>query len=113
MFGLSSDQYEYILKNVVYPLERLGAQVWCFGSRARGDFKTFSDLDLMVEFNSDPKNKLQGADTDISSKISQIAEKLSHSNFPYKVELVLFSQFAESYKPGYFRDRKAFSTHIM
>lgn len=100
MFGLSVDQYNYILKTVVRPLEQRGAQVWCFGSRARGDFKPFSDLDIMIEIE----------DVDISNEISEIAEHLSNSNFPYKVEIILLSQFAESYKPGYLKDRKPFAS---
>ena len=30
------------------PLERLGAKVYCFGSRVRGKGAKYSDLDLMV-----------------------------------------------------------------
>jgi uncharacterized protein len=93
--GLSSENYEFILNEVLVPLEDQGAEVWCYGSRARGDHNKFSDLDLMVV-----------SEKDLSKIIHEISEKLSKSNFPYKVDLVQFSDFADSYKPGYFKDRK-------
>ncbi|MFM8316713.1 MAG: nucleotidyltransferase domain-containing protein [Deltaproteobacteria bacterium] len=98
-FGLSPQQYEFILKIVVHPLEALGASVWCYGSRARGDHSPFSDLDLMVE-----------SDKDLSREISSISDFLEESQFPYKVEIVLYSHFAEQYKAGYENDKKRFLT---
>ena len=95
MFGLSSDEYDYIKTHVIAPLEAQGGKVFCYGSRARGDYRRFSDLDLMVE-----------AETDLAGLVSELQEFLSQSNFPYKVDLVEFRHFAESYKPGYWRDRK-------
>jgi len=43
---------------------------------------------------------------DLSQELGPLSEFLSNSLFPYKVDLVQFSQFAESYKPGYLTDRK-------
>ncbi len=85
IFGLSEAQYDYISKIVVHPLESMGATVWCYGSRARGDYKNFSDLDLMVE-----------STRDLSKHLNQIKEKLQNENFPFKVDLVQLSEFAES-----------------
>ncbi|MCC7403061.1 MAG: nucleotidyltransferase domain-containing protein [Bdellovibrionales bacterium] len=78
----------------------LGAQIYCYGSRARGDHKPFSDLDLMVEVNT--------ISPELESKVSEIQEQLTASNFPYKFDLVLSPQFADSYRPGYLRDRVRF-----
>lgn len=88
-FGLSSDQYMFIKETVVSPLSKENAKVWCFGSRARGDFREFSDLDLLVECQSYNK--------DINLKISNIEELLINSNFPFKVDLVLSKNLAKSY----------------
>ncbi len=96
-FGLTETQYQYVLNTVVFPLTKKGATIWCFGSRARGDFNKYSDLDLMVE-----------SDTDLSRDISKILEVLQNSNFPLLVDLVLLSDFADAYKPSYIRDRKPF-----
>jgi predicted nucleotidyltransferase len=98
-FGLNEKQYEFILKNVVEPLEAQGAIVWCYGSRARGDHHKFSDLDLMVE------NSL-----DQFSVIAEIQENLINSNFPFKVDIVRYNDFAESYKPNYQKDKVRFSS---
>jgi len=94
-FGLTQDQYQFIFDHVVAPLNKKGAKVFCYGSRARGDHQPFSDLDLMVE-----------SPVDLSQELGPLSEFLSNSLFPYKVDLVQFSQFAESYKPGYLTDRK-------
>jgi len=88
-FGLSSDQYQFIKDTVITPLSNENAKVWCFGSRARGDFREFSDLDLLIECQS---NK-----TDMNLIISSIEEVLINSNFPFKVDLVLCKNLAKSY----------------
>lgn len=96
-FGLSDSEYQFILMEVVAPIKKMGGRVWCYGSRARGDHRRFSDLDLMVEANRD-----------LSAELSEIREKLSNSNFPYKVDLVLLSEFADSYKAGFEKDKRLF-----
>ena len=93
-FGLTTEEYGFIRANVVAPLEAKGAKVFCYGSRARGDQRPFSDLDLMVE-----------ADTDLSSLVADLQEMLQNSNFPYKVDLVEYRHFADAYKPGYLKDK--------
>lgn len=97
-FGLKEADYQYITDTVVNPLKQRGLSVYCFGSRARGDHKPFSDLDLMIEGPvSDQVQQLKGA----------IEESLSKENFPYKVDLVLFEEYADSYKASYRQDRTA------
>lgn len=96
-FGLSTQNYDFISAEVVAPLEKNGAEVWCYGSRARGDHHRFSDLDLMVESSSD-----------LSNLINKILEKVSNTNFPYKMDLVQINEYADSYKDGYIKDRKRF-----
>lgn len=93
-FGLTEDQYRFVYTTVVAPLETMGAKVWCYGSRARGDGKKFSDLDLMVE-----------SGRDLSREISSMLETLQQSNFPFMVDLVQLADFAEAYKASYLTDR--------
>lgn len=97
-FGLTRAQYQLIIKDVVLPLQSLGASLWCYGSRARGDQQEYSDLDIMVE-----------APTDLSQAISAIHETLQNSNFPYKVDLVQLCDFADSYKDSYEADKIPFT----
>jgi predicted nucleotidyltransferase len=101
MFGLTTDEHAFIGSRVVKPLAKNGARVYCFGSRARGTHKQFSDLDLMVE-----------ADHDCSALIGELQEQLTESNFPYKVDLVEFQHYAQAYVPGYLLERVLFPLQV-
>ncbi len=96
-FGLTAEEYQFIQQRVVKPLEAIGAIVWCYGSRARGDNSPFSDLDLMVE-----------SEKDTSREVAAISDFLEESQFPYKVELVLLSNFSKQYRQGYEQDKQRF-----
>jgi len=99
-FGLSQVEYDFVTQTVVRPFKGIGLEVFCYGSRARGDFHKFSDLDLMIEGPSTQQAKILR---------SQIEENLSKSNFPYKVDLVFLDEFATSYKKNYFADKKTWN----
>lgn len=96
MFGLTPEQFSFIDQQIVKPLEAEACRVFCYGSRARGDHKTFSDLDLMIE---------GGISEDAEKIISEMRELLTESNFPIKVEIVRLDQFAAAYKAGYEQDK--------
>lgn len=96
MFGLEQKDYDFIKKELQRALPN-EAQVFCYGSRARGDHHKFSDLDIMIE-----------GDEDYSRPIIKLKEVFEESNLPIKVDLVQFSAFAEAYKESYFRDKEAF-----
>jgi type I restriction enzyme S subunit len=55
-----------------------GARAYVFGSRAHGGARQYSDLDLALEWD-----RPLGLDI-----IGQIAEALSESDLPYKVDVV-------------------------
>lgn len=93
-FGLTEDQFSYIQDTVVNPIKSLGATVWIFGSRARGDHQEFSDLDFMVDANED-----------VSACVGNIQETLEEGNFPFKVDIVQNKDFAESYRENFERDK--------
>lgn len=96
-FGLTHEEFDLIRSLVVEPLRLKDAQVYVYGSRARGDHQAFSDLDLMVE--SSDRQSLQ---------LGGLAEALQKSNFPYKVDLVHLEDFAEAYRPSYEKDKVLF-----
>lgn len=95
-FGLAAKDYEFISK-ALSPLREMGARIWCFGSRARGDHRPFSDLDLMVE-----------SPADLSRAVAALKEVFEESRLPIKIDLVELRDFAESYRPGFEKDRVAF-----
>lgn len=93
-FGLTREQWDLVNETIVLPLKARGAAVYCYGSRARGDHRPFSDLDLMVESAA-----VKGLD------LPSLSEKIQSSNFPYKVDLVHLNDFADAYRAGYERDK--------
>lgn len=96
-FGLTAEELKFIEDTIARPLNALGLKVYCFGSRARGTHALYSDLDLMIEGPKDSKSQILK---------SQIEEILTNSNFPYKIDLVFFEDYALSYREGYLADRK-------
>jgi predicted nucleotidyltransferase len=95
-FGLSEADFAILEKVAIQPLKAHGCRVWIFGSRARGNFKPFSDIDLLYEESSHPLPAgLRG----------QILENLEESRLNFKVDLVNSSEAAKSYLPGILKDR--------
>jgi predicted nucleotidyltransferase len=95
-FGLTPIEIEILNKFVIGPLKSNGCKVWIFGSRARGDFKKFSDIDVLY---SPPNHDLP------PGLLSNISEAIEESRLPYKVDLANESQLAASYVQGIFKDR--------
>jgi predicted nucleotidyltransferase len=89
---LAPDLQKFIIKNVVEPIRLLGGEVYVFGSRALGTSVKYSDLDLLIRCSDNIEL--------IKREISKISEFLEDSSFPYKVDIVLESELAESYKPS-------------
>lgn len=91
-WGLSLDERNLINRLVVQPLNAAGGQVFVFGSRARGDQRKFSDLDLLIK-------------GPVSSQlISLIREELEESRLAIKVDLVLDAELASGYRDSVERD---------
>lgn len=88
--ALSHDQLQFIYSTVVTPLNKLGAEVYVFGSRATGNHSAFSDLDLLIRSTTNSE--------ELKSILSIINDRLIDSLFPYKVDLVLEQDLAPSYK---------------
>lgn len=97
MFGFTANEFAYIVNKVVVPIEAQNGRVFCFGSRARGEHQQFSDLDLLVR-----------GDESLKPKIFEIMETLENENFPYKVDIVLESELADSYRESVIKDLKLF-----
>ena len=63
-------------------------KVFVFGSRASGSNRRFSDVDIGIE----------GDQPLILKTRSQIAGEFEESDFPYRVDIVDFSQVGSSFK---------------
>jgi len=86
-FGLKAEDWALVQAIAVEPLKSKKARVYVFGSRARGDAKYFSDLDLLIE----PSVALD------PQLLSEIRSKLEESNLPIKVDLVLCEDLPNSF----------------
>lgn len=98
-FGLTSGEREILERFLIRPLKAEGVMIWIFGSRARGDHKRFSDIDVLYAVPD-------GVDLR-PGLISEIKEALEESNLPYKVDLVHEPELAESYRASVRKDRIA------
>lgn len=65
-----------------------------FGSRARGDSTTLSDVDVGII----PKGKVD------KKKIALLREATEEINIPYKVDIVDFSYIGEEFKKEVFKE---------
>jgi len=96
-FGLTSSDYQILQTLLLEPLKKHHALVWVFGSRARGDHKEFSDIDILFDDSRNPISP---------SLLFKIKDSLEESNITIKVDLVNLKDLAKSYKDSVFRDRK-------
>jgi predicted nucleotidyltransferase len=94
-FGISQAHWDLISRIALLPIRTAGGKVWVFGSRARGDYREFSDLDLLLEGFIGP------------ALVSSIAEQLEESTLPFRVDLVQEQDLAETYREGVLKDRVA------
>ena len=96
-FGLSDPELRFVISKLIDPLKKAGAKVWVFGSRARGDHRPFSDLDILFELPTQAYLP--------TGFLSELKEIMEESRFPYKVDLVNVDELAESYVAGVVNDR--------
>lgn len=89
-FGMSSENWALLENLVVKPLKAQGVRLWVFGSRARGNPREFSDVDILYEI---PKDQIISPGT-----LFLIKDALEDSRLPYKVDLVDRSEVAHSYR---------------
>lgn len=94
-FGLSESQFDLLTQLAIQPVKEAGGRIWIFGSRARGDHQPFSDIDLLLELPASAKI------------VGKITEALEESRLPFKVDLVLIDELAESYREGVLKERIA------
>ncbi len=83
------DKYLLHLKKLVLSaLCHEPLKVVLFGSRARGDYHSGSDIDIGIL----PRGKID------EKKISLLREQIDHSNIPYKVEVVNLAETSLTFR---------------
>lgn len=78
-FGLSDEIYNKIKKVI----NKYNYTFKIFGSRARGDFKNNSDLDIAVEGNITPEEKYE------------VMNDFDLLDIPYTIDLVFFNEITK------------------
>ena len=61
-------------------------EVYIFGSRVKGTYKQFSDLDVCI------KQPL------LDYEVELLAEKFTESDLPFKVDLILYDEVDDNFK---------------
>ena len=92
-FGLTTEQEKTLRQRLIDPLNKKNIQVFIFGSRVKGNYHKFSDIDILVDDVANPVDQRE---------ISGILEWFENSNFTLKIDLVLKSQLAKSYEQDVF-----------
>lgn len=94
-FGLEDRHWIFLNESLIQPLKDHGSKIWIFGSRAQGTHRSFSDVDILYSIDHElPAYFVGGA-----------LERIENSNFPFKVDLVLERDLADSYRAGVFATR--------
>lgn len=89
MFGLEKRHIDFILEILHQNIPQKDAKFYVFGSRAKGTYKEYSDIDIAVQL---PKGKLS-ADT-----LGKILIEFSDSTLPYEVDVVDLNAIDEKFK---------------
>ena len=97
---LADSELQFIRDHILDPLKVFHINMFIFGSRAKGTHSKFSDVDLLIK-----ADKYSG---ELIKKISEINEFLIGSNFPYKVDIVLDCDIAESYREDIYQFKVEF-----
>jgi type I restriction enzyme S subunit len=88
------DDHAAIVRDVLRAHLPAGVRAYVFGSRAHGAARQYSDLDLALEWDRPLALDLVGA----------IAEALSESDLPYKVDIVDLAMVAPAFRARIARD---------
>lgn len=96
-FGITKNHFTILDELLIQPLKSCGSKVWIFGSRARGDHRLASDVDILYEQPSDRPLP--------AGLLFRITSNMEESRFPYLLDLVNVKDLAESYREGVMSER--------
>jgi predicted nucleotidyltransferase len=83
------------IKKILYQYLPKTTAVWVFGSRAKGNAKKFSDLDLVIEAEKDLPSDI----------ITRLKFEFEESALPYKVDVLDWHAISEFFKEAIKKDR--------
>lgn len=87
MFGLEERHLNFIKETLKKYIQNPKAKFYIFGSRARGKFREYSDVDIAID------------SPDLTPTIkSQLELEFENSTFPYEVDIVDLNNIKETFK---------------
>lgn len=87
MFGLEDRHLNFIKETLKKYITNSNAKFYIFGSRARGKFREYSDVDIAIDC------------PDLTSTIkSKIEIEFENSTFPYEVDIVDLNSIKDNFK---------------
>lgn len=89
MFGLEERHIDFILEVLHQNIPQKDAKFYVFGSRAKGNYKEYSDIDIAVQL---PEEKLSA---DILGKV---LVEFSDSTLPYEVDVIDLNAIDEKFR---------------
>ena len=87
MFGLEERHIHFIINILNKNINNI-AKYYVFGSRSKGDYKEYSDIDIAI----DSGERIQ------DSVMSAIMADFENSTLPYKVDVVDLNSVSEDFK---------------
>ena len=87
MFGLEDRHLNFIKETLKKYIPNPDAKFYIFGSRAKGKYKEYSDIDIAI----DCKN----LEANIKSKLEL---EFENSTFPYEVDIIDLNSIKENFK---------------
>ncbi len=88
-FGLEEKYIGFLLEVLNKNIGNNQAKFYIFGSRAKGTYKEYSDIDIAIDFNGEkmPANVL-----------ANISFDFENSTLPYEVDVVDLNSISEKFK---------------
>ena len=87
MFGLEDRHLNFIKETLKKFIPNPDAKFYIFGSRAKGKYREYSDVDIAIDC------------PDLTSNIkSKIELEFENSTFPYEVDIVDLNNIKETFK---------------
>ena len=87
MFGLEQRHLDYIKETLKKYIPNPEAKFYIFGSRAKGKYKEYSDVDIAIDC------------PDLTSNIkSKLELEFENSTFPYEVDIVDLNNIKDNFK---------------
>jgi len=87
MFGLEDRHLDFIKETLKKYISNSDAKFYIFGSRAKGTYKEYSDVDIAIDC------------PDLTPNVkSKLELEFENSIFPYEVDIVDLNNITESFK---------------